>query len=46
MTLEFIVTGDTTLDGLTPGEALLRGGELYERVITLVRGQEVGEGFA
>jgi hypothetical protein len=46
VTLEFIVTGDTTLDGLTPGEALLRGGELYERVITLVRGQEVGEGFA
>jgi hypothetical protein len=46
VTLEFILTSDSVLDGLTPREALLKGGELYERVMTLVRGQEAGEGFA
>jgi len=28
VTLEFILTGDTVLDGLTPREGLLKGGEL------------------
>src|SRR5712671_6476209 len=46
VTLEFMVTSDAALDGLTPREALLKGGELYQRVMTLVRGQEAGEGFA
>lgn len=46
MTLEFIVTADAVLDGLTPREAVLKGGELYQRVMTLVRSQEAGEGFA
>jgi hypothetical protein len=44
--LEFVVTADAVLDGLTPREALLKGGELYQRVMTLVRGHEAGEGFA
>jgi len=46
--------GDAVLDGMTPREALLKGlpdakaggAELYQRVMTLVRGQEAGEGFA
>jgi hypothetical protein len=54
VTLEFMVTGDAVLDGMTPREALLKslphaktgGGALYQRVMTLVRGQEAGEGFA
>ena len=46
VTLEFLVTKDSVLDGLTPREALLRGGEMRERVMTLVRGQQNGEGFA
>jgi hypothetical protein len=46
VTLEFIVTADAVLDGLTPREAVLKGGELYRRVMTLVRSQEAGEGFA
>jgi hypothetical protein len=46
VTLEFVVTADAVLDGLTPREALLKGGELYQRVMTLVRGHEAGEGFA
>ncbi len=46
VTLEFILTSDSVLDGLTPREALLKGGELYARVMTLVRGQEAGDGFA
>ena len=46
MTLEFVVTADAVLDGLTPREALLKGGELHQRVMTLVRGHEAGEGFA
>jgi hypothetical protein len=46
VTLEFMLTSDSVLDGLSPREALLKGGELYARVMTLVRGQEAGEGFA
>jgi hypothetical protein len=46
VTLEFLVTEDDVLGGLTPREALLKGGELRGRVTTLVRGQESGEGFA
>ena len=46
VTLEFMLTSDPVLDGLSPREALLKGGELCARVMTLVRGQEAGEGFA
>lgn len=46
VTLEFLVTADSVLDGLAPREALLRGGEMRERVMTLVRGHANGEGFA
>lgn len=46
VTLEFLVTEDSVLGSLTPRDALLWGGELRARVLTLVRGQESGEGFA
>jgi hypothetical protein len=46
VTLEFLVTEDDVLGDLSPRAALLRGGALRERVATLVRGQERGEGFA
>ncbi|MDO9712239.1 hypothetical protein [Paracraurococcus lichenis] len=45
VTLEFLVTEDTVLDGLTPREALLRGGDMHGRVMALVRGYNGGEGF-
>ena len=44
--LEFLVTEDTVLNGLAPVDALLRGGEMCDRVLTLVRGLDGGEGFA
>ena len=44
--LEFLVTEDDVLGGLSPRAALLKGGELRKRVATLVRGQASGEGFA
>lgn len=44
--LEFLVTEDDTLDGLTPREALPRGGEMRERVMAFVRGRRGGEDFA
>lgn len=46
VTLEFLVTTDTVLDSITPREALLRGGEMRERVVALIRGHDSGEGFA
>jgi hypothetical protein len=46
VTLEFLVTEDDVLGDLSPRAALLRGGALRERVATLVRGEERGEGFA
>jgi hypothetical protein len=46
VTLEFILTSDSVLDGLSPREALLKGGELYACVMTLVCAREAGEGFA
>jgi hypothetical protein len=46
VTLEFLVTEDSVLDGLAPCDALLRRPELRARVMTLVRGHEGGEGFA
>jgi hypothetical protein len=46
VTLEFLITTDSVLDGLTPREALIRGGEKRERVMTLLCGHESGEGFA
>ena len=46
VTLEFLVTEDDVLDGVSPRAALLKGGELRDRVATLVRGQASGEGFA
>jgi hypothetical protein len=46
VTLEFLTTEDSALDGLAPCAALLKGGEMRERVMTLVRGHASGEGFA
>ena len=46
VTLEFLVTEDDVLSGLSPRAALLKGGELRARVATLLRGQSRGEGFA
>ncbi|MBB5693578.1 hypothetical protein [Muricoccus pecuniae] len=46
VTLEFLVTPDDALGGLSPKEALLRGGEMRDRVQSLVRGWSEGEGFA
>jgi hypothetical protein len=37
--LDFILTSDSVLDGLSPREALLQGGEMYSRVMSLVRAQ-------
>ena len=45
VTLEFLVTEDDVLGGLSPRAAQLKGGELRDRVATLVRGQASGEGF-
>jgi hypothetical protein len=44
--LDFILTSDSVLDGLSPREALLQGGEMYSRVMSLVRAQQSGRGFA
>jgi hypothetical protein len=44
--LEFLVTDDEVLDGLSPRAALLRGGVQRTQVATLVRGHAGGEGFA
>lgn len=46
VTLEFLVTPDEALDGMTPRDALLKGGEMRYRVMTIVRGHHDGEGFA
>jgi hypothetical protein len=46
VTLEFLLTEDSVLEGLSPREGLLKGGEMRDRVMMLVRGQESGEGFA
>jgi hypothetical protein len=46
VTLEFLTTEDSVLDDLTPREALLKGGEMHARVMTLLHGRESGEGFA
>jgi hypothetical protein len=46
VTLEFLVTEDGVLDGLTPRAALLKGGEPREQVATMARGHASGEGFA
>jgi hypothetical protein len=46
VTLEFLVTEDDVLGGLSPRAALLKGGASREQVMTLVRGQDSGEGFA
>jgi hypothetical protein len=46
VTLEFLVTEDDVLGGLSPRDALLKGGALRDRVATLLRGQLSGEGFA
>lgn len=46
VTLEFLLTEDSVLDGIAPREGLLRGDEMRERVMTLVRGNKDGEGFA
>jgi hypothetical protein len=46
VTLEFLIAEDDALNGLTPRDALLRGGEMRDRVLVLVRGHREGEGFA
>jgi hypothetical protein len=46
VTLEFLVTEDSTLDGLTPRDSLLKNDDMRGQVMTLVRGQRDGEGFA
>ncbi len=45
VTLEFLITPDTVLLGLTPRQALLKGGAALEQVMMSVRGYE-GEGFS
>jgi hypothetical protein len=45
-TLEFLVTEDEALSGSTPRDALLKDGEMRERVIALVHGYREGERFA
>ncbi|SDB74525.1 hypothetical protein [Belnapia rosea] len=45
VTLEFIITPDGVLDGLSPREALLSGGDMLDRVMTVVCGHREGEGF-
>ena len=44
VSLEFLITADDVLGGLSPRAALLKGGDLRERVATPVRGQVSGEG--
>jgi len=44
--LEFLVTPDCVLDGLTPLQAVLGDDDMRQRVITLVRSHQGGEGFA
>ena len=46
VSLEFLITADDVLGGLSPRAALVKGGQLRERVATLARGQGSGEGFA
>jgi len=46
VTLEFLLTPDDALGGASPKDALLRGGEMRDRVVTIVRGHREGEGFA
>lgn len=46
VTLEFLLVPDDALDGLAPREGLLRGSEMCDRVVALVRGYQEGEGFA
>lgn len=46
VTLEFLVTPDDALGGLTPREALLRGEGMRDQVVVIVRGHREGEGFA
>jgi len=47
VTLEFLVTPDDALSGLTPRDALvLETDDMRQRVMTLVRGLRDGEGFA
>jgi hypothetical protein len=46
VTLEFLVTEEAALDGLTPRDALLTGDDMRKRVLALVRGHYEGEGFA
>jgi hypothetical protein len=46
VTLEFLVTVDDALAGMTPRDALVNGGAAAEQALMLVRGYRRGEGFA
>lgn len=46
VTLEFLVTADDALAGMTPRDALVKGGAAREQALMLVRGYRGGEGFA
>lgn len=45
VTLEFLVTEDDALGGITPRDALVKGGKAGEQVLALVRAHRGGEGF-
>lgn len=46
VTLEFLVTADDALAGMTPRDALVKGGTAREQALMLMRGYHGGEGFA
>jgi hypothetical protein len=46
VTLEFLVTPDDALEGLSPRDALLKGDDVRDRVLAIVRGCQEGEGFS
>lgn len=45
VTLEFLVTPDDALEGMSPRDALLKGNSSRDRVLAIVRGYQEGEGF-
>jgi hypothetical protein len=44
--LDFLMTEDSVLEGWSPRDALLAGGPWRDRVATLLRGIQQGDGFA
>lgn len=45
VTLEFLLTPDDALEGMSPRDALLKGNGLRDQVLAIVRGYREGEGF-